>query len=385
MKYYIFLLIIFLFISFTIGCTLPPFDEELSETINATEHMKKEAGIYEIQDLYDVDNDFYFIPSKSGLDKGFLITEKADRIIIQYIENNQALGSSEYEIQKQSSRTNNFYVNTIPVNVPILGNIDLLIFYRSFYYDPIVPVYPDFYYLYYDPATPFNIAINSNLNLKNDLDIAVPAVDPQYLLGASVTQFGSINYAAYLVKDSSNNYYEELWEFSVIGFPTKFNINNGLSIYSRNNDGVLFISLPDLPTDLENAFYYIDLINNPPIVTSFISFYDVDTESYLSYKWYYDGAIQLEQLNIPYKISAILSSGLIYCVNRNKAYLYDYNGNYQYLISIGDLKFKYEIWDSDKSEYRMIFTHPFWTQSDHQEYINFNIHSIATDDLSLLR
>ena len=167
----------------------------------------------------------------------------------------------------------------------------------------------------------------------------------------------------------------------------KYNINEGLpppdDIY-RENDGNNFIILWELPPDLTNAFYYFDVAS----LTSFISFYDVATESCLSYKLYYDTVLTvviLEQLDIPYKISAILSSGLIYCVNRNKAYIYDFNGNYQYLISLGDLEFNYEIWDQSKLKYRMVFTHPFWTKSDHDDYLNFNIYSIPTEELSKLR
>ena len=371
MKYKILLLIIIIFIGYTISCTLPPFDEELSETINATDEMYREAEIYRIQNLYNVDDSSFFIPIKNNLAAGFIITEKTDRIRIQYIENNQCLDETEYEIRKPSSKTNNYYVNIIPVS----GGSDYLTFYRSFYYNSGDD---NLFCLEYDGAS----IISTHIQLYDDITINTPPAT-NYLLGASVTQFGSINYAVYLAKDSSNKYYEELWEFDAIGNPGSPpypNINNDIRGF-----GISIDFSTDLPTDLENVFYYFDIINNPSIVTSFISFYDVNTESYLSYKWYYDGAIQLEQLNIPYKISAILSSGLIYCVDRNKAYLYDFNGDYQYVISLGDLKFNYEIWDSVKSEYRMIFTHPFWTTEEYNEYLNFYIYSIATDELSLLR
>ena len=134
-----------------------------------------------------------------------------------------------------------------------------------------------------------------------------------------------------------------------------------------------------LPIDLTNAFYFYD----PQEVNSFISFYDDLRKTYHSYKWDVSGAVT--QLDLPYKIEAILSTGQIYCVDRNKAYIYDFNGNYKYQFNLGNLRFNYEYWDGINSEYRMVFTLPFWTRVDYEEYLNFNVYSIATRNLENLR
>lgn len=363
-------IIIFLLVLLLITCTLPPYDEDLSESLNTIENMTKEAEILKIENLYEIENNSYFLPCKSDYSKGFIVTEMADRIDLQYIEDEQRITGGEYAIRSRGTHSNNYYVNIIKGPDPFYG--DYITFNRMYYYNT---ANFDLYYLNYEPTLKTIQEDRYGPFETCNQFLLPPSYPPQYLIGSYIGETPLSTFIAFIIKYSSfNTYYEELWELDNIG-----QISNPFVINLDFRGQTAGLSFPELPGDLENVFYFFDYNT----LTSFISFYDDIAGQYLSYK--IDNTGVLYELNLPYKIDAVVSTGLIYCEKNGKAYIYDYNGNQQYIIGLGDLKFNYEVWDKNKSKYKMIFTLPFTTNSHHDDYQNYYIYSIPTEDLSLLR
>jgi hypothetical protein len=101
--------------------------------------------------------------------------------------------------------------------------------------------------------------------------------------------------------------------------------------------------------------------------------------------WSWDGSLQAEQLSIPYRIEAVLTTGELFCRSDTAAYVYSTDGDQKYSFPLGDLQFVGERYDSSGTTATMVFVLPVITGSGGgSRELEFGVYTIATAELEVL-
>ena len=139
------------------------------------------------------------------------------------------------------------------------------------------------------------------------------------------------------------------------------------------------VTLPDIGA---SCYYYFHPGSGSG-GTGIVSFYD--NGEYFSYKWDDNSLDSPIPLNISLRISALLSTGELFCRSENYGYVYDLEeSRLKYGFPMGDLRFVFEMWDVNTESYKMVFTMPLLISDYSGSELSIRVFSIPTDELGRL-
>jgi hypothetical protein len=120
------------------------------------------------------------------------------------------------------------------------------------------------------------------------------------------------------------------------------------------------ISLPGLPSEMTNCFYYTLPAPLSPTRRSYLSVYDRVRRKYRNFSW--DDSLELQVfIDMERRIDLLLSNGWLFSRDGNKGYVYDGDGELLNSFVMGGLTPVYEVYDSSIPKVpRVVFTIPVW-------------------------
>ena len=146
------------------------------------------------------------------------------------------------------------------------------------------------------------------------------------------------------------------------------------------------ISLPGIPKDIDNCFYYRLPASLSPARRSYLSVYNPVRRAYRNFSW--DDSLGLQVLaGMDRRIDLLLSNGWLFSKDENKGYVYDGDGKLINSFVMGGLTLVFEIFDG--AIYRSVFTIPVWApdrsdSNDWESRLYFLVYWIPTEELDNL-
>lgn len=143
------------------------------------------------------------------------------------------------------------------------------------------------------------------------------------------------------------------------------------------------ISLPGIPKDINNCFYYRLPASLSPTQRAYLSVYDPVRRAYRNFSW--DDSLGLQVLtDMDRRIDLLLSNGWLFSKDENKGYLFDGDGELINSFVMGGLTLVFEIFDG--ATYRAVFTIPVWApdqtdSNDWESRLYFLVYWIPTEEL----
>jgi hypothetical protein len=351
------------------SCYMPPYREDLSLALPVAKQLEgvEVVGPLSLYQGEFEDWDIVFYPSIDSLKirtndvvRGFIVATTERRARLMFVDH-----IGEYEAN---------YWNEIPI-----GDVDEKQFvYRAMpAFDGVDDTNTEYLGI---------IAFDNDSGMRqywvfdDTLGYTGPVLmdTPGLLLGA-----GFFHYAVpgpipveYLVLntlriESGDQYLEEYYDINDIG---------GLGTPNTVRTG---ISLPGLPKDINNCFYYRLPAPLSSTQRSYLSVYDSVRREYRNFSW--DDSLGLQVLTgMDRRIDQLLSNGWLFSEEDNKGYVYNGDGELINSFVMGGLKLVFEIFDG--AIYRSVFTIPVWApdrtdSNDWESRLYFLVYWVPTEKL----
>jgi hypothetical protein len=353
------------------SCYMPPYREDLSLALPVAKQLEGVEVVGPLR-LYEGEFkgwDIVFYPSIDALRntvndivRGFIVAATDRRARLLFVNH-----SGEYEAN---------YWNEVPI-----GDVDeKQLVYRAM---PVIdgsdadPEHLGIIAFDNDSGMREYWAFNETLGISAE----EPMNTPELLLGA-----GFFHYAVpgpipveYLVLNTlriepGDQYFEEYYEINNTGV-----LINQYTVRSA-------ISLPGLPKDIDNCFYYRLPAPLSSTQRSYLSVYDPVRRAYRNFSW--DDGLELQVLaDMDRRIDLLLSNGWLFSEEDNKGYVYNGDGELINSFVMGGLKLVFEIFDG--AIYRSVFTIPVWApertdSNDWESRLYFLVYWIPTEELDNL-
>jgi hypothetical protein len=354
------------------GCSLPPFNEDLSLATATAARLEPVVRIGPIQAWHgDFEgSEIFFMPFKDspGSKQGFLVIASDYYLRIRFLDGltGQFNGDARFDGPAADPNQKTYAAESLKGG----AYLSLAVF------DPANSDNNSLFLI--DPtfAAPGSSSVNlySALNgdfLSASLDRIVgahiyPETDP---LRDSFAFFGVLNTSGHF--GETGRYTQPL--------PAGSGGIGPATVPPLNRPDVYLASLPSLGS---GAFYY-----HRPVApnTSYLSWYDSSTGTYKNYAWD-DGLAVRELTGMHRRIDALLTSGELLSFTYGVCSVYDGNGTRKYGFPMGSLHFCFEKYDIAAGTYRLYFSLAYWIYGYHDSNDNLyiNVYSIPTASLESL-
>ena len=350
------------------SCYMPPYREDLSLALPVVKKLEgvEVVGPLRVYQGEFQDWDIVFYPSIDSLRiqtndivRGFIVATTDRRARLMYVDH-----FGEYEAN---------YWNEIPI-----GNVDD----REFLYRAMPAIdYDDNDFVEHLGIVAFDNETGMREYWVFNETLAVTGPFPMdtagQLLGAGFFHdiaADSITLDTLRI-ESGDSYFEEYHSV---------NSSGDLNPPNPPGNGVrTSISLPGIPKDIDNCFYYRLPASLSPMQRSYLSVYDPVRRAYRNFSW--DDSLGLQVLaDMDRRIDLVLSNGWLFSEEENKGYVHDSDGDLINSFVMGGLTLVFEIFDG--SIYRAVFTIPVWApdQSDSNYWesrLYFLVYWIPTEQL----
>ena len=348
------------------SCGIPLFNEELTLGLLRTSSMQFEAVMGPIGDDEDPDQNLRvlrFLPQRDDSAKGFLQFGSGKLSVAYWQAENQPVWYDEdrsifdYPAGDDRRLTHLLvpigkgsyiaHLNISRLEGPTEWRVSVL------KYDP-------------DQKRLVDNLAPMQIDLKLECQTVEPAVNPNISsahIYPSVSAFGEKLFV--LCEDADTGQYHE-YRFDLI----RSGLNGG-DHFRGDSESFVFL---DFPYKAQPFYYYF-----PKERIGMVNVFDPDEERFRTVKWNDD--LVLEEIEIPYRIDALLSNGRLLCVAEKIVYVFDLDGNETNRFDRDGIEFVHE-----RSEGELVFTFPFYVHSDDEDKsgIYFYIYSLATTEIDTL-
>lgn len=351
------------------------YDEQISLTAQITSKLKKEASLGPIfidDGYYEENTKVFFLPEKEDYNKGFIVFQSNDRLRIYYLVDEYNIkGSLETYINDYFETASNYLLE------PFSGSTGYLLFIN---YAPAVNN-TCYNVIRYDELSDSNplYEIYSNPLLGELIYNDFYSIFSSYprIYGSYISPLDNRFYI-FCQNQDTGNYHEVFYETgvpSVTPEPTQIPFSSPAPVY----DEIVNIVLAE---NIYNACdYFYDTQKNKSV----ISLYAGKENIYSNYSW--DAGKSPVKLSMEDHITHLLSSSLLFTRNDKTAKIYSLDGVKLYEFPMGDLRFNYETYNKNTSQYDMIFSLgcTLRTSDDwHDTQYYFYIYSWPTNELNKL-
>ncbi len=349
------------------ACKIPPFNEEISRVFFLASKMSEEGEVGPVK-LGDLSLEqiplLKFIPLKDSFNEGFLIIDDSEIQIVFITPSGEPVAIEEPMVEEALDFYNgnrkelNYVAETLPMSGPQMTFINI----SEVMMLPLQRLnVVELDHLKFPPGDDLAII------LDGDIPSCIDRVVSADILPGFVT-----NTLYFLCKETGfpNEFYEIRYDSDAMGLP-----GPGMDI-RPGAGGFPAITFPDAP---DSCFYF----HYEPIGvegTSIAQYWIGDR--WRTLKWDDTVLPFPPEINVSHRIEALLTTGLLYCVEGETAHLYDLNGILQFSIELGDMKLAYEYWDVDR--FKLIFVLPCYVDYGDKTGFVFKVYSIDTEDLEKL-
>jgi len=354
------------------SCYFPPYEEDLSLAVPATRKMEETAfiGPLPIDPWEFEDWDIVFYPSKDALRirtndfvRGFMVATNDPLVRVLFVDHDgndyrvENWNWAEYSVENFDDKDFVFRATTIidSDDAAIDEQLGIMVFNNQ-------------------TEPPFREYIIVNQYLTRTF---IPMDGVDLLIGASFFHDYMDAVRLHTLRiDSGGTYFEREYSVDPGGLnpapvPLPAALRSG--------------SLPGLPKDINNCFYY--RLPDPPSPTNraYLSVYDRVRREYRNFSW--DNSHELQVLaEMDRRIDLVLSNGWLFSREENKGYIYNGEGELINSFVMGGLDLVFEILNLDGT-YRVVFTIPIWApvrvdKNYWEDRLFFLVYWIPTEQLA---
>jgi hypothetical protein len=354
---------------FSLGCSLPPFDDGLSLAMVTADKLDPVTRIGPIQAWHGdfEDGELSFFPIKDAPDSkiGYLLIASSYFLRVRFLNGPTGQFMGELRLDGPAADANQKTYTAEPLKGgPCLS---LAVF------DPANP--NNNALLVLDPAFPS--LVRSAVDLKSYFQPSFP-VTLVRIVGVHLypeTDPVRDRFAFFGVLDLSGH-------FGEISRYTDPLLAGGLGAATVPPLNRLDSVLPSLPAPGSGAFYF-----HRPVApnTSYLSWYEASTGTYRNYAWD-DGLTAGELTGMRRRIDAVLTTGELLSFANGACYVYDGNGSRKYSFPMGSLHFCFEKYDNAAGSYRLYFSLAYWLYGyrNGEDKLLIDIYSLPTASLDSL-
>jgi hypothetical protein len=355
--------------AFVLGCSLPPFDEDLSLAVATAAKLEPVTRIGPIRAWHGdfEEGEIFFMPFKDtpGSKKGFLLVASGYYLQIRYLDGLTGQFYGDSRINGPASDPDQKTYTAVSLKGG--SYLSLAVF------DPADAANNSLFVI--DPT--FTSPGSSVMNLFSSLNGDFPPASLDRIVGVHLypqidptldrfTFFGVL---------SEPGHFGEIQADAVPTSPG--GIGAIIAMPARQE-----MALPGLPAPRSGAFYYHRPV---PPNTSYLSWYDSSAGVYRNYSW--DEGLTVRKLSsMIRRIDAVLSSGELLSFTYGICSVYDGKGNRKYGFPMGNLHFCFEKYDLAAGEYRLYFSLAYWIYGyqNGNDNLYIEVYSIPTAELETL-
>ncbi len=348
-----------------LGCSLPPFDEELSLAMATAAKLEPVVQIGPIQAWHGdfEETESYFLPLKDtpGDRRGFLLSAGDYYLRARFLDGNTGSFLGENRLDSPAADPNRKTYTAVPLKGG--DYLSLAVF------DQVNPINSTLYMI--DPT--FATPGSSAATLKTALSV-FPLAPLDRIVGVHLYPIDTAldRFSFFAVLTTAGHF----GEVEADADPSKAGGVGTPGTLTRPD-----MPMPSLPTPGSGAFYY-----HRPVApnTSYLSWYDSSTGDYRNYAW--DDTLTVRELTgMNRRIDALLSSGELLSLSNGVCSVHDAGGNWKYSFPMGSLHFCFERYDATGAA-RLYFSLMYWSygyqSGNDQMYIT--IYSLPTANLASL-
>jgi hypothetical protein len=353
------------------GCSLPPYNEELSLSLVTKSKMQLVASGGPVHAWLD-DNatqaGYFFLPARNDpAIGGFFATVASYGMKVWFLKyaEDTLYASWAIGLENANDRTNNYLLQPIE-SVSSENCLSLVRYLASGGYaaNDMTLV---------RALDPFSVGATTSVRFDSIVAVSAIAVGsniyPDSVTGSD-RQF-------FLCKDETAGTYAEV--------ECMTSETSGVTSPSVGTPFTLSV----LPSDLKNAFYF----HNPSTGKSYLSYWSGSAKEYRSWSWTpvttppgIDPPDLKQLVGIKDRIDAVLTTGQLLSFADGACTVYSAEGSKQHRFPLGGLHFCYERWDPTDSTFKLYFSLAYWMYGEDEvdDKLFFETYAIPTADLAKL-